>query len=79
MLVFEFGKEVGINVLKYLNILECWFGVKEFIVGDIFFIVDIIVLCVMDFVCVVKICMIDEYVNLVCWYEVVSNRESVKV
>jgi glutathione S-transferase len=74
----EFGKEAGINAMKFLSVLENRLAQSEFIAGNAFSIADITTLCAIDFARVVKIKLEDKHTNLKRWYEKVNSRPSAK-
>lgn len=72
----EFGKEAGINAVKFLRVLEQRLSASQYIAGEKFSIADITTLCAIDFARVVHIKLCDKHPHLQRWYQEVNARPS---
>ena len=72
----EYGKEAGINAVKFLSVLESRLSESEFIAGPNFSIADITALCAIDFARVINIRLDEKHCHLGRWYDAVNARPS---
>lgn len=75
----EYGKEAGINAVKFLKVLERRLEQSEYIAGVKYSIADITAFCSIDFARVVDIKLGDEHPQLTRWYQQMRSRPSAKV
>ena len=74
----EYGKEAGINAVKYLQLLEKRLADNEFMAGECYSIADITAFCAIDFAKVVNIRIGEDQLNLQRWYKQMNERHSAK-